>query len=77
MTNEFLLEFARDCAEAQCSNDERCVVYHVACDEDQREGKPCGTGFKCVENGMSAGMSRDLSVSSSSMHLSDPFQISN
>lgn len=70
------LEFGRDCHEVHCATGEICIVSHVACEKDQRDGEHCGLYPRCVEIEESAG-EESHSVSSQQIYLSDPFQISN
>ncbi|KAH8405243.1 hypothetical protein KR222_000072, partial [Zaprionus bogoriensis] len=50
-------EFGRDCHEVNCATGERCVVSHVACEKDQRDGEHCGLYPRCVEIELRAGTS--------------------
>ncbi|KAM8708619.1 hypothetical protein ACLKA7_015570 [Drosophila subpalustris] len=47
-------KFGLDCRDVSCAGNERCIVSHLACEKDQRNGEHCGLYPKCVERPLSA-----------------------
>ncbi|XP_034483193.1 uncharacterized protein LOC117788518 [Drosophila innubila] len=47
-------KFGQDCRDISCAGNERCIVSHVACERDQRDGEHCGLYPRCVERAMNA-----------------------
>ncbi|KAH8307465.1 hypothetical protein KR044_012643, partial [Drosophila immigrans] len=44
----FWTDFGMDCRDVSCAGHEHCIVSHVACEKDQRDGEHCGLYPRCL-----------------------------